>query len=115
MPVPPPPDWGGLWSAVQPLVTWPVTDEDRVRDGLARNWTNAGASFMYASAPRTSDNLTTGWSDVVGQEYQARIRALRGAAATAGTQMHNLGRLATAFADDVAHTKTSISACCLTR
>lgn len=109
MPVPPPPDWGGLWPAVQPLVTWPVTDEDRIHNGLAPNWTNAGASFLYASASRTSDYVTTGWSDDDGHDYQARILALRGAAATAGAEMHDLGRLAAAFADDVAHTKTSIS------
>ena len=109
MPVPPPPDWGGLWSAVQPHVTWPVTDEDRVRNGLGQNWTNAGASFQNAGAPRSSDQVTTGWSDDAGQEYQAKIRALRGSAAKVGDEMRNLGGLATKFADDVAHTKTSIS------
>lgn len=109
MPIEPPPDWGGLWPAVRPLVTWPVTDEDRIRNGLGPNWTNAGASLLYASAPRSTDNLTTGWPDDGGDEYQAKIRALRGEAAKAGAEMHHLGTLATAFAEDVAHTKTSIS------
>lgn len=111
-----------LWAAVKPQVAgavggsgWIDTDEEAVRD-LATQWTNAGTVFGAAMSGNQRPlgfvgpvaNEAEAWPDSAGLLWTARRLRLGTDGEKHGTEMRTLAAHATAFADDVTHTKEQI-------
>lgn len=111
-----------LWAVVKPQVAgalggsgWVDTDEDAVRD-LATQWTNAGAVFGSAMSGNQRPpgfvgpvaNEGAAWPDDAGMTWTTRRLGLGADLTKQGTEMQTLAAHATAFADDVTHTKEQI-------
>ncbi|MFI7676885.1 hypothetical protein [Actinophytocola sp. NPDC049390] len=111
-----------LWAAVKPQVAgalggsgWIDTDEEAVR-ALATQWTNAGAVFGSAMSGNQRPpgfvgpvaNEGDAWPDDAGITWTTRRLGLGADLAKQGTEMRTLAAHATAFADDVIHTKEQI-------
>jgi hypothetical protein len=96
-----------LWLALTAYVDWPAGDEDRL-PGLGTGWTDAGTSFLYAGS---STNVPGGeaWTDEAGEAYRAKVLEIQDKVITNGQALERLGRLATAYGEDVAYAKAAIA------
>lgn len=96
-----------LWTALTAYVDWPAGNEDGIAT-LGQAWTDAGTSFLYAGG---NTNVPEGaaWTDAAGEDYDAATLRLQERVINSGQAMERLGRLATAYGEDVAYTKTALT------
>jgi hypothetical protein len=96
-----------LWQALTAYVDWPAGDEDRIAT-VGRGWTDAGTSFLYAGA-NTNVPAGAAWTDLAGEDYDAATLRLQETVLESGQAMERLGRLATAYGEDVRYAKATIT------